>query len=729
MPRPFTKIDRVAPFPEAVPERGAGWKVRDAAPRQAECDIDKRVLSVTMTPDVAGHNSRAVEIARIRWSVPDITDAISHAPAILVRCVEEARLHLLLDRAGVDLSAGLTRDPLLPGLVRAAADAGQRHACVAHCIESLWTGEEAAVRRVLRATVREFNPIRLRNQEVSWRCLDIVKTSLADDHEAWTFSATRRAVARLMQALIDAAAEEATSPPPGAGKPDPTAPEGDGEKGKGDGEPCDDGKPGDDADDKAEGTEGTDDKSDADDGDKAGEGESGDASDDDGETAEGDTSDDGMSGEGSSGMDADDDATDSEGAEGGEDDGSEGDESEGDSGGDDATGGATDGEGKMREDKSSADGTPGSPGGSGTEGDSDWSDDTEADASDLERDGEISDAHLDALTAGLKDAERVRRGRERTYVSTEARKEGVSAKVDRRVRLAQNRLERNADVDRAAKRAVAMQLRAESEAGRKEAGIAATAEWDQRRRAWGKKFDAHESLVEDGVKTLEEMAGKYGWRERAAPPEWGVATLAKAPLVRHVPRNTAPRRRFNQTGFALTAMHRYATDGKMFRVGAGGEDGGAVLIDASGSMSLSPEEIELLCVAAPAVNVATYCGQGSKGIINVIAERTRMANAQGMRSAFYGNVIDMPALKLWLAQQPHPRVWVSDGWVLGKGDAGHPALFRECARFCRANGIVRVSTVRDALALYCDIDPRSKHAAERAIKAMRRRGRKIRESR
>lgn len=736
MPRQFVKIDRVAPFPEAIKERADGWTIRDAAPRQAECDIEERVLSVTMTPDIAGHNARAVEIARIKWSVPDITTVIPTAPELIVRACESARLHLLLGRCNVDLSAGTTRESILPNLVIAAADAGQRHVCVCHAIEAIGTGEDPLVIRRVRARVRNWNPIGLRNREVAWRCRDAAHASLSSDPHLGSFDATRRAVVAVMRTLLECAEEEKRAAPPPRGKPDPSGnpgSKGDGErKEKTDSDPSESKDSGDasgDAGTRPEGSEAPEDERDGSD-EKSPEASADVSSVDPDGSPEigGETSpEDGPEGDASGGMDADRDAEDGSTGAGGDDA----------RGAEDASGRPENGpeDGKGREDgKTDTDGSePGSPGSGASDPDRDGETDGETEdlsddeRADLDRDGAISDTALDRLNESLRNAENERRRRERARVDKMARDDHETEGLYRRERIARNRLERNLEVDLAAKRAVAMQLRREAAEGRKEAGIRATAEWDVRRRGWGKKFDRHEALVETGLETMQQ---KLAWLARASygddrNPGWGTVTLVKPPLTKHIRRNSAPSRRFTETGYALTQIHRYATDGKMFRTASGGDRGGGVLIDASGSMSLQPEEIELMCVAAPAVNVAHYCGHGERGVLTVIADGDRVADDSGMRSGFYGNIVDGPALREWLAKMPHPRIWVSDGDVRGNNDRAHAALTEDCMRICRANGIVRVATVEDALKLFCQIDPASERAAKRALANMKDRGLRV----
>jgi hypothetical protein len=63
-----------------------------------------------------------------------------------------------------------------------------------------------------------------------------------------------------------------------------------------------------------------------------------------------------------------------------------------------------------------------------------------------------------------------------------------------------------------------------------------------------------------------------------------------------------------------------------------------------------------------------------------------------------GNVIDGPALR-WLASQPGPRIWISDGRVTGVRDRSSLDLVVEAMGICRRNQITRVDKADSLLTL------------------------------
>ena len=92
--------------------------------------------------------------------------------------------------------------------------------------------------------------------------------------------------------------------------------------------------------------------------------------------------------------------------------------------------------------------------------------------------------------------------------------------------------------------------------------------------------------------------------------------------------------------------------------------GGTVLVDVSGSMSLSEHDIDRIIDAAPAALVAIYSGSEDRetGKLQIVADKARRVEHLPRHDCL--NIIDGPALT-WLGQQREPRLWVSDGYVTG----------------------------------------------------------------
>ncbi len=119
-------------------------------------------------------------------------------------------------------------------------------------------------------------------------------------------------------------------------------------------------------------------------------------------------------------------------------------------------------------------------------------------------------------------------------------------------------------------------------------------------------------------------------------------------------------------------------------------EGGVVLIDTSGSMSLYENQVREMVVNAPNATVAQYAGGvKSKPNLYVIARKGKMVDK--LPEPNYGNGVDGPAL-LWAISQrkssKEPIIWVTDGGVTGQNDEYDDRLLMECISICKKNNIM-----------------------------------------
>jgi hypothetical protein len=178
---------------------------------------------------------------------------------------------------------------------------------------------------------------------------------------------------------------------------------------------------------------------------------------------------------------------------------------------------------------------------------------------------------------------------------------------------------------------------------------------------------------------------------RARAVKWGEMLIEMLDREHSRPIPAVARgRTFCDHGAVLAAPHRLPADGRVF-LRRRRQRGGTVLIDASGSMCFGPTELQRITAAAPLATVAIYAGRGASGTLAIVAARGRMASSSDIGALLgRGNVIDGPALR-WLAQQPEPRIWVSDGQVTGAHDRPSTDLVVDAIRICQQAGITRVS--------------------------------------
>lgn len=204
----------------------------------------------------------------------------------------------------------------------------------------------------------------------------------------------------------------------------------------------------------------------------------------------------------------------------------------------------------------------------------------------------------------------------------------------------------------------------------------------------------------EGEETDLRIAGRPERADGAGGVQAGSMTLVQAPLTVNCRLEKGRKRRFRPAseGSVPAYMHRLPIDGAVFRRQTR-THGGTVLVDTSGSMSLGVGGVERILADAPyATLVAIYSGRGGGGQLRIVARNGKRAAARDLEPYGHANVVDLPALE-WLATQPEPRVWISDGHVTGVDDRSDRALHRRCNEICKRARIQRVRKVEQAAAL------------------------------
>jgi hypothetical protein len=148
-------------------------------------------------------------------------------------------------------------------------------------------------------------------------------------------------------------------------------------------------------------------------------------------------------------------------------------------------------------------------------------------------------------------------------------------------------------------------------------------------------------------------------------------------------------RQLSDAGVKPRNIHRILTDRKVFarrkKIA-----GGSVMIDCSGSMSWSIEQLREICRILPASKIAGYTGYSVsdkrdgvmyQGDIRIIADKGKYDDNALIELDKYGNNnVDLDAIK-WLAQQEEPRIWVTDLQVVGVNTDS----YRQIGNYCPEN--------------------------------------------
>ena len=211
--------------------------------------------------------------------------------------------------------------------------------------------------------------------------------------------------------------------------------------------------------------------------------------------------------------------------------------------------------------------------------------------------------------------------------------------------------------------------------------------------------DTTHALLESSVPTPEPRRERRPPSPPAARNEWGSMVLTESPLTRRGTdrRGKVAKKVVASYCGAFRFPHRAllpASDGRAFglkrRI-----HGGTILIDCSGSMHLTTDQLSSLVSRSPAATVAIYAGLpgDESGSLRIVARNGRFTAIEEATSCFgKGNVIDGHALR-WLSRQPAPRIWVSDGIVTGRGDRAGSNLNQERDRIVRDARIKQVASL------------------------------------
>jgi len=130
--------------------------------------------------------------------------------------------------------------------------------------------------------------------------------------------------------------------------------------------------------------------------------------------------------------------------------------------------------------------------------------------------------------------------------------------------------------------------------------------------------------------------------------------------------------------------------------------GGIVLIDGSGSMALSREDVLKILRVAPGATVAIYSdmdeGRGRPNI-HILAKDGKCVEEKNMPPFGCGNGVDLPALEWAISQRKknEPVLWVTDGGVCTNDSGFVPMLAIQCIKVAKRNKVVCVDHVDEAI--------------------------------
>jgi hypothetical protein len=158
-----------------------------------------------------------------------------------------------------------------------------------------------------------------------------------------------------------------------------------------------------------------------------------------------------------------------------------------------------------------------------------------------------------------------------------------------------------------------------------------------------------------------------------------------------------PRKKPSQYGATFRYPHRVVSDKAVFS-SPKRDLLGTILVDKSGSMHISNEDILKVMQCSSGATIAVYAGMGDKGTLVIAAQNHRVIKDLNSLYIGGGNVVDQPALE-WLAKQPRPRWWICDGGVTGIDDIFGAEISDACRAIKKKAGIIQVQRVSEFMEL------------------------------
>jgi len=182
-------------------------------------------------------------------------------------------------------------------------------------------------------------------------------------------------------------------------------------------------------------------------------------------------------------------------------------------------------------------------------------------------------------------------------------------------------------------------------------------------------------------------------------PYWGELIIERLPMPNHSKGNLGKKKVASNVGMRPRRMHRYMTDPQMriFDRTVRGS-GGVVILDASGSMSFTHEQLMLILENAPGATVAMYTDKGEGTNCWIVADKGRLVNQ--LPDVGSGNGVDFPAIEWGYRQKQNtqsPMIWVTDGGVCGPHQNFSDILSMQCITYCKQKNIIIVPHADEAI--------------------------------
>lgn len=206
-----------------------------------------------------------------------------------------------------------------------------------------------------------------------------------------------------------------------------------------------------------------------------------------------------------------------------------------------------------------------------------------------------------------------------------------------------------------------------------------------------RKGEGHGEYLE----RVEQQAQQEDTGRGGRGARWGKLRFGTVPMNESGLGFLTRTKRASGVGRSPRRLHRLLTDPerRVFdRVSR--KSGGVVLVDGSGSMSLTSDDLREIVQAAPGCLVAVYSYDGAdEPNIWIVAQNGRYARAEDFPCIGSDNIVDLPAIEWAVSRRERktdPVIWVSDGHVTTIGAGMTPKAGIEVIDAVRRGRVTQV---------------------------------------
>lgn len=225
-----------------------------------------------------------------------------------------------------------------------------------------------------------------------------------------------------------------------------------------------------------------------------------------------------------------------------------------------------------------------------------------------------------------------------------------------------------------------------------------------------KREHSNKNIVASAEKELKEKLRTITPdRMNGLVPYWGELVVENCPKPIVAKGGIGKKKSVSNIGRSPRRLHRYMTDPqkRIFDTKRKGL-GGVVIVDASGSMALTRDDIVKILEASPGVTVIAYSQMDSdckETNCWILADKGRMVDE--IPTMGRGNGVDFPALEFGLKRRQHssaPVIWVTDGGVCGPNQGFSDILANQCTKLCLDKRIITAFEVKEVVGILNRLD-------------------------